>query len=98
VFLNVHISTLNILLTEHGFERMDLSDRKSDAHAKAARDQLEKTNAAITQIDKDIKGQALMVRSVQSMLGSLYTLVCGDMKTSLQHFSHVVNGVWYVFA
>lgn len=97
VFLNVYINTLNILLTEHGFERMDLSDMKSDAHAQAAHDQLEKANAAISQIGKDFRSQALMVRSVQSMLSSLYTLVCGDMKTSLQHFSHVVNGVWYVF-
>jgi hypothetical protein len=77
---------------------MDVNDKKSDAHAQGAYAQLEKTNATISQIGRDFKSQALMVRSVHSMLGSLYTLVCGDMKTSLQHFSHVVNVVWYVFA
>jgi hypothetical protein len=36
----------------------------------------------------------MLLRGVHSMLGSLYSLVCGDMKTSLQHFCQVINKVW----
>lgn len=36
-YLNVHIGTINILLAEHGLEKMDLSDRTAETNAQAVR-------------------------------------------------------------
>jgi hypothetical protein len=93
-YLNVHIGTINILLAEHNLEQMNLHGRKADVNAHQVRQQLDTTNVLLGKFDKHFSGQAMLLRGVHSMLGSLYSLVCGDMKTSLQHFCQVINKVW----
>lgn len=93
-YLNVHIGTINILLAEHGLEEMGINGRKAEANTQHVRDQLANTQVLLESINKDLPAQGMLLRHVNSMLGGLYKLVCGEMRTSLQHFSQVINKVW----
>ncbi|KAF2853964.1 hypothetical protein T440DRAFT_389253 [Plenodomus tracheiphilus IPT5] len=92
-YLNVHIGTINILLAEYGLERMQVNDKKAESIAQQVRYQADTTHALLENVRKDLPGQTLLLRRVHSMLGGLYQLVCGEMRTSLQHFAQSVNKV-----
>ncbi|KAH7077365.1 hypothetical protein FB567DRAFT_608462, partial [Paraphoma chrysanthemicola] len=92
-YLNVHIGTINILLAEYGLERISVYDKKAELIAQDVRAQADSTQALLEDVRKDLPGQALLLRRVHSMLGGIYQLICGEMKTSLQHFTQSVNKV-----
>ncbi|KAF1357596.1 hypothetical protein EJ07DRAFT_128187 [Lizonia empirigonia] len=92
-YLNVHMGTINMLLAEYGLERMHVNDEKAASTAQQVRIQAENTHSLLENVRRDFTGQALLLRRVHSTLGGLYQLVCGDMKTSLQHFAQSVNKV-----
>jgi hypothetical protein len=83
-----------MLLAEHGFERLDILSTRAEEDSVHFRYQLDRTHALLGNVDRSLPAQAQLLRNVHSMVTGLYTLVCGDMKTSLQHFSQVVSKVW----
>jgi hypothetical protein len=92
-YLNVHVGTINILLAEHGLERMDLNDKTAAVNAHLVRERLDNTRALVDHIDTNVQGQALLLRGVSTMLNGLYKLVSGDLTTSLQSLSQVASKV-----
>jgi hypothetical protein len=93
-YLNIHVGTINMLLAEHGFERLDIINKRVEEDFVHFRYQLDLTHALLENVDKSLPAQAHLLRNVHSMVTGLYTLVCGEMKTSLQHLSQVVSKVW----
>ncbi|KAH7095377.1 hypothetical protein FB567DRAFT_556603 [Paraphoma chrysanthemicola] len=93
MYLNVHIGTINILLMEHGLERMDLNSKKVDVNAQQVRRQLDSNTAILENLDTGLSSQTSLLRNAHSMLGSLYSFVRGDVQTSVQHFCRVINEV-----
>jgi hypothetical protein len=75
-----------MLLTEYAIEQMDLNDKKAEVRAGQLGQQL------VDAKDNSL-AQALILRNMQWILGSLYNWVRGDMKTAMQHFCGVVNNV-----
>lgn len=95
-YLNVHIGTINILLMEHGFERLDLTEKITQAFNEQVRDHLQASQGFLLTISNNILAQMLVVRDVQSMVGGLQQLLCGELKASWDMFGKAVAQVWYV--
>jgi hypothetical protein len=93
-YLNIHIGTINMMLTEHGLEQMDLQGRKAEENALQIRHDLDKTHERLVDIQADLTGQAVVLRTMHSMLGNLCGMVCGELKTTLQQMFQAVNIVW----
>ncbi|UPX13923.1 uncharacterized protein EKO05_0004418 [Ascochyta rabiei] len=92
-YLSVHMGTINILLAEYGLERMQVYDEKAESTAQQVRIQANNAHALLENLRRDLPGQELLLRRVHSMLDDLYHLVCGEMRTSLQHFAQSVKKV-----
>jgi hypothetical protein len=95
-YLNVHIGTINILLVEHGLERMDIHEKKAEEDALQIRQQLDNANTTLRDVTKNSATQAVILNTMHSMLGNLCMVVCGEVKATLQQVSQVVNKVWCV--
>jgi hypothetical protein len=80
--------------TEHGLERMDLQERRSEANALQIRHDLEKTHRRLGDIQKDFTGQVVVLRTMHTMLGNLCSMISREMKTTLKQLSQAVNIVW----
>jgi HPt (histidine-containing phosphotransfer) domain-containing protein len=81
-------------LVEHGLERMDMYEKRAEEDASQIRQQLDDANTALKDVAKTSAGEAVILRTMHSMLGNLWKVVCGEVKTSLQQVSQVVNKVW----
>jgi hypothetical protein len=93
-YLNIHIGTINLMLTEHALERMDLKERKAEENVFQIREGLNITHNALQNIHRHSAGQAVVLNTMHSMLGNLCKVVCGEIKAPLQQLSQVVNTVW----
>jgi hypothetical protein len=79
---------------EHGLERMDFHEKKAGEDVSRVRQQLDNANTALKEVAKTSAGQAVILHAMQSMVGNLWKAVCGEVKTSLQQITQVVNKVW----
>lgn len=95
-YLTMHIETINNMLIQHGLERMDLLGKEVEESTSQLQSKLDNTKTALENIQKDSAGQAVMLRTMQSMLGTLCKVVCGEIKTTIEQLSHVVTTVWSV--
>jgi len=93
-YLNIHVGTINMQLAELGLERMAMLDKNAEANALQARAQLGNAHSLLDSIKKDLPGQALLLTSVHTMVGSLCKLVYGEIRASVQHIGQAVNTVW----
>jgi hypothetical protein len=98
IYLNMHIGTINILLAEYGLEKMDIANQRAEADAEQVRNQLHDTNVILEDVSRSLSTQALLFRTVHSMVGGIHRLVCGELKTSFEHFGTIVTRVWYISA
>ncbi|OAK98669.1 hypothetical protein IQ06DRAFT_22129 [Phaeosphaeriaceae sp. SRC1lsM3a] len=92
-YLTMHIETINNMLIQHGLERMDLLGKEVEESTSQLQSKLDNTKTALENIQKDSAGQAVMLRTMQSMLGTLCKVVCGEIKTTIEQLSHVVTTV-----
>jgi hypothetical protein len=93
-YLNVHIGTINILLAEYGLEKMDMTSRRAEADSAQVRNQLHDTHIILENVRRSLPGQALLLRNLHSMVGGIHKLVCGEIKTTLEHLGSMVRKVW----
>ncbi|KAH6392366.1 hypothetical protein HBI14_198530 [Parastagonospora nodorum] len=93
-YLAIHLGTINTLLLEHGLEQMNLSEKKAEEDVLQTHRKLDAAHTALQNIQKDATGQAAILRTMQTTLGTLCNVVCGEVRTSLQNFTQVVNTVW----
>lgn len=92
-YLNIHVGTINILLAEHGLEKMDLASDEAAAHQLHIQDRLEDTRSMIEKIDSSFAAQTLVIQSVQNMLTRLSDMICGEFRTSLRSLGEMVAKV-----
>ncbi|OBT69918.1 hypothetical protein VE03_00433 [Pseudogymnoascus sp. 23342-1-I1] len=94
IYLNVHVGTINILLAEHGLEKMDIASERSERDHLQVRDRLEDTRKAIKQINSSAQAQAQAVVVANSMLGKLFQMVSGEVMASLKSIAGMISKVW----
>lgn len=93
-YLNIHVGTLNILLMEHGLEKIDVAYGKADAEGLCIRERLDNTRGMIQSIGKSVVAQVLLVRAVYNKLTQLYNMVSGEMKISWTSLCDTVAKIW----
>jgi hypothetical protein len=94
-YLNVHVGTINMLLAEHGLEKMDLVSDKAAADLLQIREKLDQTCGIITQIKDGVTTQALTVTATKSIIERLVKMISGEFRTSLKSLGEMVAQVWY---
>lgn len=93
-YLDIHIGTINMMLAGEGLERMNLYESKAKENALEVRESLNSAHATIDVIRNGVKGQVDMLGTMNSLLGSLCGVVSGEIISTLQQLSQVVNIVW----
>jgi ElaB/YqjD/DUF883 family membrane-anchored ribosome-binding protein len=93
-YLNVLVGTVNILLAEHGLERVDIASEKSERDHLQVRDRLEDTRKVIERINSNAQAQTQAVAVANSMLGKLFQMVSGEIMASLKSLAGMVSKVW----
>ncbi len=80
--MEVHLGTINILLTEHGLKKIDLVSGKNEANQQHILERREDTYATIDGTKDNIEAQALAVKSNSSMLTQMYQIVSREPSAS----------------
>ncbi|KAI9668028.1 MAG: hypothetical protein M1821_000848 [Bathelium mastoideum] len=92
-YLSIHIGTLNILLAEHGLEKMDVAIGNAEADRLHIRKRLENTHSIIERIGNSMAAQALLVQTVNSKITQLLNMIAGDLKSSWTSLCNTVAKV-----
>ncbi len=95
-YLNVHVGTINILLAEHGLERMKLASDKANADYLNIEERLDGSRKLISSIRDNVTAQALAIRETSSMVMRLFDMMGGEVKQSLKALGEIVAKVWSV--
>lgn len=93
-YLNIHVGTINILLAEHGLEKMDLASDKAAAEQLHIRERLEDTRSIIKRIGDSLSMQALVIQNTHSLLSRLFETVAGELKTTWRSLGDMVAKAW----
>jgi hypothetical protein len=96
-YLNIHVGTINILLAEHGLEKMDFASEKAAEDQLHIREQLEDTRSIVNSISGSLNAQALVVGATQKMTTRLYEMISGEFRTSWRTLGQMVAKVLYVY-
>jgi predicted nucleic acid-binding Zn-ribbon protein len=93
-YLSIHIGTINLLMTEYGFEALDLAfdraeDRQLDIH-----ERLDRTRELIAGIDGNITAQTTAVETAHRMVARLCHTLIEDTSTSWSSLLNMVTKVW----
>jgi len=92
-YLNIHVGTINILLAEHGLEKMDLESDKVTTHHLYIRERLEDTRGIIKKISGNLRVQSLLVENTQNLLTRLFEMISGEFRTSWRSLGEMVAKV-----
>lgn len=94
-YLNIHIGTINILLAEHGLEKMNLAAEKGELDQLHIRERLENTKSLMQWIKESVIAQTAAVQNTNSMLTKLFGMVSGELGSSLKSLGEMAAKVWY---
>jgi hypothetical protein len=92
-YLNVHVGTINILLAEHGLEKMDLASNEATASQLQIQQRLSDTRDIVDSIRGSLNAQALVIGTTQKMTARLYELIGGELRTSWRSLGEMVAKV-----
>ncbi|KAI9666616.1 MAG: hypothetical protein M1821_004552 [Bathelium mastoideum] len=92
-YLNIHIGTINILLAEHGLEKMDVASDKASADQLDIRESLDNTHDMVKKISGCLAVQALVVQNTQNNLAWLCDIISGELRTSWRSLTEMVAKV-----
>lgn len=93
-YLGVHIGSVNILLAEHGLERMKLAADRSEMGQFQIKERLENTTGLLGHIQTSVASQARAVHRSMAMVERVYKILRGELKASLASFEGTVAKVW----
>ncbi|KAI1459628.1 hypothetical protein F4805DRAFT_419707 [Annulohypoxylon moriforme] len=77
-YLNVHINTINILLTEHGLEKMQLMEETAEANHLKVGKLFEYTNNLVRCVQTSVNSQSHAILGSTTVLEKLYEILTGD--------------------
>jgi hypothetical protein len=92
-YLNIHAGTINILLAEHGLEKMDIVSDKAAADQLHIRERLETTQGFLASISGSLNTQALVIGTTQRMTTRLCEMINGEFRTSWRSLGEMVAKV-----
>lgn len=93
-YLNIHIGTINMLLAEHGLEKLDLASETAETQHVHVQESLMSTRSMIGDLTARLQPQIAVVNITQTMLAQLFGLINGEFRTSWKSFGEMVAKVW----
>lgn len=92
-YLNLHVATINILLAEHGLEKMSFAQEKANSDNLQVRERLDVAQGLIERVRSTVSGQMTLIENTNSMVKSLVDMICGDFQTSWKSLGEMVAKV-----
>jgi len=92
-YLNIHVGTINILLAEHGLEKMDLASSEAAAGQLLIRERLEDTRGIVESIRGNMNAQSLVIETTQKMTARLCEMIGGELRTSWRSLGEMIAKV-----
>ncbi|KAF2654207.1 hypothetical protein K491DRAFT_601332 [Lophiostoma macrostomum CBS 122681] len=89
-YLNLHVSTINILLSEHSLERLSLVQNRIDTETFQLREKLDAAEGVIGRIDQNVADQMALIQNTQTATRSMLNLICGDFRTSWRSLGQMI--------
>lgn len=93
-YLNVHIGTINILLTEHGLETMMLASEESELERLQIRQRLDDTQQILRQVQHSVSAQTTTIFNAMAILGKVHSIVSGETRSPLVALKEIVVKAW----
>lgn len=93
-YLNLHVGTINMLLTEHGLASMTVAAEKAEVDNLQIRERLDQAHGLIRCIKGNVVAQKLIVQNTLTMLSRLCETINGEFKTSWTSLCEMVSKVW----
>lgn len=93
-YLNIHIGIINMLLVEHGLEKLDFVSKQSEENQRDIQKSFENVNAIMEHIESQTKSQALVMQTNDTMLKHLLSIVRRDVVIPLKALTSIVARVW----
>ena len=93
-YLNRHVSTINVMLTEYGLESMSIANKKAATDRLHLRERIEHTHQVMDSVRDDAQSQFQIVRHTNTLVSRLFRMVSGDIKSSWQLLHDMVAKVW----
>jgi hypothetical protein len=93
-YLSIHVGTINMLLVEHGLEKLDFVSKQSMENQRDIQRSFENANAMMVHIESHTTSQALVVEDNNKMLKNLLSIVRRDIVIPLKAFTSMVARVW----
>ncbi|KAM7182783.1 hypothetical protein V8F20_012840 [Naviculisporaceae sp. PSN 640] len=87
-YLNVHLGTINILLLEHGLETLEVTSQAMQEQYGNIQSSLRGIDRALTSTATSISGQTAMVRTSNNILTTLFSMISGEIRSSLSQITH----------
>ena len=95
-YINIHIGTINILLAEHGLEKLTLATDRVTADQLGIRERLSETHDIIKKCSASLAAQTMVLQTTHGMLGTLCKMINGEFRTSWMALEEMVAKVWWV--
>ncbi|KAF2101331.1 hypothetical protein NA57DRAFT_34823 [Rhizodiscina lignyota] len=92
-YLEIHVGTINILLAEHGLERMSIMEEKAESENLHIRERLDGARAIVEGMKGDVSALFAAGRYSQSMLTQLSNLITCQFMPSWRSFTQKVTQV-----
>ncbi|KAK4210715.1 hypothetical protein QBC37DRAFT_485230 [Rhypophila decipiens] len=86
-YLNVHLGTMNILLLEHGLQTMDVCSKALQDQCGSSQTSLRGIDNVVNSTATNVQSQTALVRSTHGILTSLYSMISGEVRSSLSQIA-----------
>ena len=93
-YLNVHIGTINMLMLQHGLEKLDVASEQSEKNQEDIKDGFERCSRELKEVKSNIEAQTLAVRENKSIIQKLFWMVSSEIAAPLKALSQTVAKVW----
>ena len=96
-YLNLHIGTINMLMLQHGLERLDIASEQSEQNRRdqeEIKDRIESCSRELKEVKGNVEAQVLAVRENKSIIYKLFRMVSGEIAAPLKTLSQTVAKVW----
>lgn len=94
-YLVVHIGTINILLAQYGLETLTISCQRTEGHQDEIQRRLDSTQAWLARIQGGMSTQVSVIFRNLSLLERLYSMVNGEIKSTINSLKDAVMRAWY---
>ena len=92
-YLNLHVTTIDMLLMEHGLATITIAAEETKADNLYIRERLDQTRSVLSHVKGSVEGQQIVVQATQSLLARLFEMVSGEFRTSWKSLGDMVAKV-----